>query len=104
MLHINMHGYFCHIPEIPTSLRGMNEKFLIFALNETFFTKAIENVQLEDDPVLARRDREGQWGGGVLVFVLDQYFHRVTLVEQFTSTETIWAIVHPDRGPDLVCC
>ena len=73
-------------------------------LNETFLNKAIEHVQLEGYQVLARRDREGQWGGGILVFVLDEYAPRVTLVETSESAERIWAIVHSDRGPYLVCC
>ena len=104
MLQINLRGFLSHIAEVTALLRGMDEKPFLVALNETFLTKAIENVQLEGYQVLARRDREGQWGGGVLVFVLDQYFPRVTLVEQSASAERIWVIVHSDRGPYLVCC
>ena len=54
--------------------------------------------------VLARRDREGQWGGGVLMFVMDAYSARVTLVGISEEAERIWAIVHSDRGPYLICC
>ena len=81
----------------------MEVKPIIVSLNETFLTKAIENVELEGYQVFARRDREGQWGGGVLVFVLDEYAPRVTLVEQSASAERIWAVVHSDCGPYLIC-
>ena len=43
-------------------------------------------------------------GGGVLVFVKDEYAPRVTLVETSEAAERILAIVHSDRGPYLVCC
>ena len=82
----------------------MGGKPFLVCLNETFLTKAIENVELEGYQVLARRDRQGQWGGGILVFVLDEYFPRVTLVAESASAERIWAIVHSDQGPYLVCC
>ena len=39
-----------------------------------------------------------------MVFVLDEYFARVTLVAESASAERIWAIVHSDQGPYLVCC
>ena len=80
MLHINLRGYVSHIAEVTALLRGMVNKQFLVTLNETFLTKAIENVQLEGYQVLVRRDRESQWGGGVLVFVLDEYAPRVMLV------------------------
>ena len=64
----------------------------------------IEKVDLAGYQLLVRRNRESQWGGGVLVFVLDEYAPRVTLVEKFEAAERIWAMVHSDRGPYLICC
>ena len=81
MLHLNLRGYLFHIAETTALLRSMDEKPFLVALNETFLTKAIKNVELEGYQVLVRRDREGQWGGGVLVFILDECAPRVTLVE-----------------------
>ena len=104
MLHLNLRGYISHIAEVTALLREMRRKPFIVTLNETFLSKAIENVELEGYQVLARRDREGQWGGGVLVFVLDEYSPRVTRVETSDVAERIWALVHSDRGPYLVCC
>ena len=104
MLHINLRGYVSHIAEVTALLRGMVNKPFLVTLNETFLTKSIENVQLEGYQVLVRRDREGKWGGGVLVFVLDEYAPRVTLVENSEAAERIWAMVHSDRGPYLICC
>jgi hypothetical protein len=76
----------------------MGQKPFIVSMNETFLNKCIEPVELEGYQVLGRRDREGQWGGGVLVFVLDEYAPRVTLIEISAVAERIWAMVHSDRG------
>ena len=84
MLHINLRGYVSHIAEVTALLRGIVNKPFLVTLNEMFLTKAIENVQLESYQVLVRRDREGQWGSGVLVFVNSE------------TAERIWAIVHSD--------
>ena len=104
MLHVNMRGYISHIAEVTAMIRLMDSKPFLVSLNETFLTRAIEHVELEGYQVLCRHDRSGQWGGGVLVFVLDEFFERVTLVEQSTAAERIWAVVHSDQGPILVCC
>ena len=104
MLLLNLRSYLSHIAETTAVLRGMDEKHFFVALNETFLSKAIEHVELECYQVLARRDREGQWGGGVLVFVLDEYAPRVTLVETSEAAERVWAMVHSDQGPYLICC
>ena len=99
MLHLNLRGYLSHIAETTALLRGMEVKPFLVSLNETFLSKAIEHVELEGYQVLARRDREGKWGGGVLVFVLNEYAPRVTLVEISEAAERIWALVHSDRWP-----
>ena len=104
MLHLNLRGYLSHIAETTALLRSMEEKLFLVALNETFLTKAIEHVELEGYQVLVRRDREGQWGGGVLVFILDEYAPRVTLVEISEVAERVWVLAHTDRGPYLICC
>ena len=104
MLHINLRGYVSHIAEVTAVLRGMVDKPFLVTLNETFLSKAIEHVELEGYQVLVRRDRVGQWGGGVLVFVLNEYAPRVTTVENSEAAERIWAMVHSDRGPYLICC
>ena len=59
-------------------------------------------MQLEGDQVPARRDQEGQLRNRVLVLVICECFHRVTLLEQSASAERIWVILHSDRGPYLV--
>ena len=104
MFHLNLRGYLSHIAEVTALLRGFAEKPMLVSLNETFLTRAAEHVELEGYGLLARRDRGNQWGGGVLVFVLTEYLPRVTLVEKSAVAERIWAIVHADRGPYLVCC
>lgn len=104
MLLLNLRSYLSHIAETTALLRGMDEKPFLVSLNETFLNKAIEHVELEGYQVLARRDPEGQWGGGALVFVLDEYAPRVTLVEISEVAERVWVLVHTDRGPYLICC
>ena len=99
-----MPGYLSHIAETIALLRGKDAKPFIVPLNETFLSKAIEHVELEGYQVLANRTREGQWGGGILIFVNDEYAHRVTLVEKSESAELILAIVHSDRSPYLLPC
>ena len=74
MLHFNLRGYISHIAEVTALLREMRGKPFVVNLNETFLSKAIDNVEFEGYQVLARRNREGQWLGGVLVFVMDEYF------------------------------
>ena len=73
MLHLNMRCYLSHIAETTAFLRSIDQKPFIVSMAETFLNKGIEHVELEGYQVLVRRDREGQWGGGVLVFVLDEY-------------------------------
>ena len=85
-------------------MRGIEEKPFLVSLNETFLSKAIEHVELEGYHLLARRDREGQWRGGVLVLALDEYASRITLVEISNAAERIWALMPFDQGPYLACC
>ena len=81
MLHLNMRGYVSHIAEVTALIRDLPAKPFLVSLNETFLSEAIEQVKLEGYQVLARRDRKERWGGGVFVFVLDEYFPRVTLLD-----------------------
>ena len=104
MLHLNLRGYVSHIVEVAALIRLMDFKPIIVSLNETFLTQAIEHVELEGYEVLCRRDRRGQWRGGVLVFVLKEFYPRVTLVEESERAERLWAVVHSNQGPYLVCC
>ena len=82
----------------------MDQKPFIVSMHETFLNKCIEHVELESYQLFGRRHREGQWGSEVLVFVLDEYAARVSLIEITAVAERIWAMVHSDRGPYLVCC
>ena len=67
MLPISLHGYLSHIADVTAVLRGTIDKPFLVTTAETFLSKATEHVELEGYQVLIRRDREGQWGGGVLV-------------------------------------
>ena len=104
MLLLNLRGFLSHIAEVTGVIREMPARPFLVCLNKTFLPTAVENVKLEGYQVLARRDREGQWGGGVVMFVVDAYFARVTLVGISGEAGRIWAIVRSDRGPYLVCC
>ena len=103
MLHLNMRGYISHIAEVAAMIRLMHQKPIIVCLNETFLTRVVEEVELEGYQVLVRRDRIDQWGGGVLVFVLQEFAAHVTLMEISDDAERVWAVVHSDQGPYLLC-
>ena len=103
MLHYNLRGYLSHIAEATALLRTMASKPSLVMFNETFLTQAIPDIELEGYMLLARRDREGQWGGGVAVFVLTEQFANATVVEISDVAERVWMIIHTNRGPHLVC-
>ena len=60
MLHLNLRGYLSHIAEVTALIRDLPVKPFLVSLNETFLSKAVEQVKLEGYQVLARRDREGR--------------------------------------------
>ena len=78
MLRLNLRGYLSHIAKVIALSRDLPAKFFLLSLSETFLTKAVEQVNFEGYQALAWRDREEKWGGGVLVFVMYEYFPLVT--------------------------
>ena len=80
MLRLILHGHLSLIAEV-VGLICQRNLFLVNS-NETFLSNAVEQVKLEENQVLARRNRKGQWGGGLLVFVVDEYFLRVTFANR----------------------
>lgn len=66
-------------------------------------TPAIENITLESYEEISRRDRTGQWGGGVALFAHTNFAPRVTLLQESENAERVWASIHSDQGPVLVC-
>ena len=80
----------------------MVAKPLVVSVNETFLTKAIQTITLEGYSLVERRDRQDRWGGGVAVFILQQYEARMTPIEVSTEAERIWCMLHTDHGPFLI--
>ena len=50
MLHLNLRGFLSHIAEVTAVIRDMPAKPFLVCLNETFLTKAVEEVKLEGVP------------------------------------------------------
>ena len=103
ILLLNMRGYITNIAESTAMIRDMEDKPMLVVFNETFLTRAVEEVELEGYALVARRDRRGQWGGGVLIFVRAEVQAHVTLVEVSDVAERVWVMVHTNQGPYLVC-
>ena len=89
MLLLNLRAFLPHIAEVTALIREVPAKQFLVCLNETFLSKAVEIVKFEGYQILARRNREGQWGGCVLMFLMDAYFVTVTLVGISGETKRI---------------
>ena len=103
VMHVNIRGFLTHIAETTAMIRNLPKKPCLVVLNETFLTKAVEDVQIEGYVLLARRDRGEQWGGGVAVFVQAGQVANASVVEVSDVAERIWTVLHTDQGPYLIC-
>ena len=103
VMHVNIRGFLTHIAETTAMIRNLPKKPSLVVLNETFLTKAVEDVQIEGYVLLARRDRGEQWGGGVAVFVQAGQVANASVVEVSDVAERIWTVLHTDQGPYLIC-
>ena len=77
MLHLKLRGQLSHIAEIIAVISDFPAKLFLVSSNETFLTKAVEQVKLEGLLVLTRPARRR--GRGVLA-VSDECFLEVTAV------------------------
>ena len=48
MLHLNLRGYLPHIAEVTSLISELPMKPFLVSLTETFLSKAVEQVKLED--------------------------------------------------------
>jgi hypothetical protein len=104
VLHVNIRGFVSHSAELAAHIRLMKAAPSIVCINETFLDKLVENVELEGYAVIGRRDRDdGRKCGGVMVFARTEIANNVTLLEKSGQSERVWAIIHTDRGPYLLC-
>ena len=104
ILHVNIQGFVSHAAELSARIQMMVIKPSIICLNETFLDASIKSVTLEGYELVGRRDRrDGRECGGVAMFVLAIQANNVTLLHESKSSERLWAIVHSDLGPYLVC-
>ena len=102
MLHCNIRGWVSNSAQLTACIRLMVAKPLVVSVNETFLTKAIQTSTLEVYSLVERRDRQDRWGGGVAVFILEQYEARMTPIEVCVEAERIWCMLHTDHGPFLI--
>ena len=103
IMHINVRGWLSHIAEVTALLRSTSKKPMLLCFNETFLNKSIEHICVEGYSLVGRRDREGQFGGGVAIFAKLEHIERITLLHKSADAERLWCLVHSDQGPYAVC-
>ena len=103
IMHANVRGWLTNSAELTAAIRMTEPKPVLVCVNETFLTKAIESISIEGYSVVGRRDRKGQFGGGVAIFVRKEFAERVTLVMESEVAERLWCVIHSDQGPFAVC-
>ena len=102
ILHVNIQGAISSWAELTATLRSLKRKPLLVCLNETFLDESTKELTLEGYVEVARRDREGRQGGGVLVYTLKSQASNVTLLDKSEDSERVWVVVHSEQGPVLV--
>ncbi len=76
----------------------------IVCLNATLLDESIERIELGGYILVSRRDRDdGRSGGGIAVFVRDNFGGQVLLREHSESHERSWHTIHSEIGPILLC-
>ena len=76
----------------------------LVCISEAWLDKSIGNIALVGYRSVGRHDRQdGRQGGGVILFARDCYADNVTLIEKSEDAERLWATVHSDLGPYLLC-
>ena len=103
ILHYNIRGWVSHSAELTAVLRSLPALPTIVVLTETWLTDAFEEPTLEGYNLVARRDRVGQMGGGVIMFAEKSRSPCVCMLECSVENEVIWAVLHSNQGPYLLC-
>ena len=105
ILHVNIRGWVTHHTELAARVRLMTVKPAVICVNETFLTKAVQNVKLEGYEIVHRLDRrEDKECGGVLMLAATEQAAAITfLAEGGLCDERIWALMHTTHGPHLLC-
>jgi hypothetical protein len=104
IFHINIRSLSGHLAELTARINLLPELPTLICINETWLDKSIENIALAGYNVVGRHDRQdGRQGGGVILFARDCYANNVTLIEKSGDAERLWATIHSDLGPYLLC-
>lgn len=99
---MNIRGFITHAAEVAAMIRCTSPKPTFVALNETFLPQIIASAELEDYVQVIRRDREEQWGGGILLFAHKDYAASVTHLENSVHDKRGWAMIHTEQSPYLL--
>ena len=104
IFHVNIRSLSGHLTELTARIKLLPDLPTLVCFNETWLDASIGHIALEGYTVVGRHDRQdGRQGGGVLLFVRNCYADNVTLLEKSGDAERLWATIHSDLGPYLLC-
>ena len=104
IFHCNIRGFLSHRAELEGQLQMMPSLPHMVCLNETLLDESVERIELGGYTLVSRRDRDdGRSGGGIAVFVLDNFAGQVVLREHSVRHERSWHTIHSEIGPVLCC-
>ena len=92
--HINIRGLRSHRDELQAVLDLRSPRPTIVFLNETFLDASVESVNLPGYALISRKDRDAR-GGGIAVFVSEEFPPYVTFLEHSFSFPTQGGQVFP---------
>ena len=91
ILHLNIRGFLKKCAELTARLRSMKVKPTMVCLNETFLNKSVQEVTLEGNTLVGRRDRQdGRKCGGGAAFAKKEVSGSITLLEASATSERLW--------------
>lgn len=101
----NNRGFLLTRAELEAHLALLSTPPTFVALTETLLNESAADalVQLTGYRLVSRRDRrDGRKGGGVALFVKEEYKNCVNLLEHSETSERSWHLVHTGHGPLLL--
>ena len=101
-LHLNMHGFLSHLPELTAHLKILNYPCFI-GITETFIDASIKTINIQGYELVSRLDRRsGKSGGGIAFFARSDVAPAIVHVGDSEIHERSWHVLHSDQGPILI--
>ena len=87
--------FISRVAELSARLRLMKSKPSFLCLTDTWAEIGLPTMRTEGYKLISRHDRaDGRPGGGVAVFALENFAHKVTHSGDSTVAERSWVMVH----------